>query len=154
MCPFNTRLLHGSSHNVCVGGSRDVVLQVVSEISLLIDRLRQVATTAPYPGSAAKARDPDSLLPRGGKEKQVYEYLVSAGYAKVGLRQLIPSPVQCNANLQTTHWQVPICVSGACSLGTVVHAPPHHAPPQLPHGQGHLLTAPVQVAHQATPQLL
>lgn len=138
--------------------SMQYALQVVSEISVLIDRLRQVASTAVFPGSAVKARDPDSLLPRAGKEKVVYDFLVSSGYAKVcrGLEAGGPvllhhqklSACRCPGIITSAH----ACTHASCSQGMVARTPLRLAPRQPPHGHDHLLPALVQAGHLAAPQ--
>ncbi|KXZ41327.1 hypothetical protein GPECTOR_549g560 [Gonium pectorale] len=51
---------------------------VESEIRMLIDRLHCAAATTPFGSSAVRERDPDSLLPKGGRrDKAVLEYVTT-----------------------------------------------------------------------------
>ena len=55
---------------------------------LLMERLRTLAVAAPFMGSAIKARDPESVVPRAAaKDKSVLDYLASSnGLVRVGLQ--------------------------------------------------------------------
>lgn len=53
---------------------------------MALERLRSCATTALFPHSAAKQRDPDSVLPVSeAQDKAVYEYVVSATSLQVSI---------------------------------------------------------------------
>lgn len=75
-------------------------IQVETEISLLLDRLRGVASVAAFHGSSVKERDPESVLPKGGpNDKAVYDYLVASTAAQV-----------CSAATQLPHTQAHVQV--------------------------------------------
>lgn len=64
-------------------------VQVEAEISILLDRLRGVATAAAFSGSAAKERDPESVLPKAGpKDKAIYDYVIASSASQVGARRI------------------------------------------------------------------
>ncbi len=69
---------HGTQrmHHTCMHGRPHA--QVEAEVKLLIDRLRDVAGTAPFTGSAVRSREPDAVMPRSsGREKAVFDYVSS-----------------------------------------------------------------------------
>lgn len=56
-----------------------VRVQVESELRLLMDRLRALATAAPFSGSAVRSRDPESVVPKAGaKDKVIVDYLAAS----------------------------------------------------------------------------
>lgn len=59
-------------------------LQAESEIRRLLDQLHQQAAIANFSGSAARDRDPASLLPRSSqKDKAVYDYVTTTNALQV-----------------------------------------------------------------------
>ena len=51
--------------------------QVEAEVRLLIDRLREVAGTVPFKGSAVHSRDPDGVIPKASRKEQALVNYVS-----------------------------------------------------------------------------
>jgi hypothetical protein len=54
-------------------------MQVETEVKLLLDQLRMVATDAPFQGSAVRSRDPDAVLPKSSsKDKAILNYVAAS----------------------------------------------------------------------------
>lgn len=65
------------------------ICQVEAEVRLLIDRLREVAGTAPFDGSAVKGRNPDTVIPRAShNEKSMADYISTVAVAVLVRREI------------------------------------------------------------------
>ena len=57
-----------------------------SEVRLLIERLRDVAGSVPFDGSAVRNRDPDTVIPKSSRKEQSLVNYVSIVSAAVAVR--------------------------------------------------------------------
>ncbi|KAJ9509739.1 hypothetical protein QJQ45_011263 [Haematococcus lacustris] len=65
---------------------------VERELHMLMDRLRLVASAAPFSGSVPSDRDAESVLPKAGKERGVYDYLMTASKGRDAMRASFNRP--------------------------------------------------------------
>ena len=66
--------------------------QVEAEVRILIDRLREVGSTAPFDGSAVKGRDPEAVIPRAGRNEQAMaDYISTVAVAVLVRGQICPT---------------------------------------------------------------